>query len=140
MSARLYQINHDAGGHLWCGPAAVATVTGHPTSRVLETAKRLTGREAIKSMHVHEVCDTVRELGFPGSFTVSWRGSRPTFTQFRKGRSPRERRTPLILLISTHFVVLAGNRLVDSSYMDPIFATDYHHPRWRVHYSIEVRK
>lgn len=130
MSAKLYAIQHDVDRKLWCGPAAIAAVTGLPTSEVYEACDRVLGRQT-KRMSAHQVARALRALGHEARGVFLDR-PKPTFAKFRKIRSPEYRRRPLILLLTGHFVVLAGNRFVDSNNLDPILASDYWRQKKRV--------
>lgn len=141
MSARLYAIVHDLPGRLWCGPAAVAAVTGAPTSRIhaIIAAERATHGfrrgEGIKGTWPNELRLAMFALGY----RCIWHAGanvagtpRPTFAQFRRARAPELRDAALVVSLTGHFVALAGNRLVDNRYRDPIMASDYPHQRTRV--------
>jgi hypothetical protein len=135
---RLYQIQHDLPGRLWCGPAALSAATGKPTSVIVETLRKVTGRDRIMGLHTNEMVHALRMLGYARS---DWQHvTRTSFAQFRKSRASGLRAETLIVGTTTHFVVLAGNRLVDNRYRDPIWASDYHQPRARVSTYIIVRK
>lgn len=134
-SATLYQIQKDIPGHLWCGPAAIAAVTGRPVSEVIsavKTVRQLRGgsssvrEQPVKAMFASEVRCTLNHLGFQGSYSVPTpRDARPTFAGWRKSRTPEFRQQPLIVLVTGHFVCIAGNRLVDNTHVDPILASEY---------------
>jgi hypothetical protein len=145
MSARLYAIVHDLPGRLWCGPAAVAAVTGAPTSRVhaiieaWRIARRGYAGRGVRRTYAGELAYAVRELGFVATCYYA-SGDNPTFATFRRSRSLAMRRVAYIVLVTDHFVALAGNRLVDSVHRDPILASDWKHQRTRVREYIIVTK
>lgn len=143
MSARLYQIQKDIPGHLWCGPATIAAVTGRPVSEVVEWVrwireKRGAGfrRPAVKWMYASEVVRALQYLGFPDARCYACPDI--TFAQWRKKRTPEQRRRAEILLLTDHFVAVAGNRLVDNVHVDPILASAYSRQRALVRQAISL--
>ena len=132
MSARLYQIVKDVPGHLWCGPAAIAAITGEPVSKVLYAAKRVTTRESIRRMWCSEIVATLHELGRPRAETFGFVGPYPTLAQWRKTRDEELHVRPVIAFITGHFIAVAGNRVVDHEFTDPIYLSDHPNQRKRV--------
>lgn len=64
----LHPIVHDNRSHLWCGPAAIALVTGHPTSvihRLAHEWRHYAGkRKAVQGMGDPELEFIMHRLGF----------------------------------------------------------------------------
>lgn len=56
-----------AGRTAWCGPAAIAILTGVPHSRIIDMVRRGRGKgwraKPIKGMYAHEVIRVLRRLG-----------------------------------------------------------------------------
>jgi hypothetical protein len=140
---RLYAIQHDLPTILWCGPAAVAAVTGAPTSRIVEIIRANRGERdgrarAVTYTWPAELIHALHALGRDSYWTgMSMRGE-PTFAQFRKARTTQMRARALIVLVTGHFLVLAGNRFMDSRQREPILATQWSGQRRRVQGYITV--
>jgi hypothetical protein len=136
MKPKLRAVKHDADRRLWCGPAAIASVTGLKTSKVYPACDAVVGHNARK-MYQHQVAAVLRDLGFTAYSNVV-PNPRPTFTAFRRERQPHLRKTPLIVYVTGHFLVLQGNRVVDNKATSPILASESRSARRRVKGYIEL--
>jgi hypothetical protein len=125
-SHRLHPINHDKGGTLWCGPAALATVTGLPTSKVHAALQRVTGRRVIKGVTNTALNKAANLLGYklvkiwdvwvddPGGFKVK-RSFQPTLARFSKEfRAYYQGDVPVIVNVTGHYVTIHKRTFIDN--------------------------
>lgn len=140
----LYAINHDFRGHLWCGPAAIAAVTGEPTSRAVREIKAVRaayGNDAgpIKGTWPSEVARAIGRIRPTwGIEVVYFDRVRMTFSQWRNHRRRSDR--VYIVAITGHFLAVAGNKLMDDNNREWIPVSEYHKQRAIVRKVIQIRR
>lgn len=113
----------DLSGNRWCGPAAVAILTGRPSGDVARHMRRYTGRRQITTTSVREVSDALRCLGnlylteirnyedLPKLPSVDgFRAGRPTLAAVLRGRTAIERRQTWLVSAGNHWCVVSGRR------------------------------
>lgn len=129
----LYQINHDAKRKLWCGPAAIALVTGRPTSEIYAHADADAGR-TVQGMYNSELTRTLRRLGY--RVTLIWQvfgNGRMNLRQWAIANGRLAAGRPAILQVGNHYGVVIGRRYVDNQTRDPIALRDSDYLRSFVH-------
>lgn len=91
MKASLHPIIHDYEGKLWCGIAALASLSGRPTSEIKALIKQHIVRQRVMCMTDAEIRLIGRHLGlnivFHAQFTPE---NRPTLMSFMRGRRDPE--------------------------------------------------
>lgn len=123
----LYEIHHDNKSKLWCGPAAIAAVTGHPTSVITALLREIRGGP-VKGIHNYQLIDAMRRLGYAPKQQVSVSG-RCSLAEFARQQGALFATTPMIVQVTGHYVVLAGRRMVDSHTRRPVWISDAPHRR-----------
>lgn len=140
----LYQINHDYKATLWCGIAALATLTGRATSEcrdVIAAYRRARGnaRPKITGVFNSEMEHALQQFGFRPRMVARFRGpakTRPTFAKWLRTREGALKTGALLVLIRRHYVVVEGKRFVDNRHTDPLWIKDASGRRkrvWRVY-------
>lgn len=129
----LFKINHDHRSKLWCGPAAIAAVTGHPTSTIYRVVQANEKRNRIMGMFPGELNRAMHSLGYTGKDEMHPRGM--TLAQFAAAHSDKFAQHPMIVATTEHFVVLHGRRFVDNVTQDPVWIKDAPHRRARVEWA-----
>jgi len=136
----MLQINHDTHHKLWCGPAAIAAVTGLPTSTIYQVIRehRLAGGGGKRSgegiigwMLVSEVLHALDALG------VSCKSNRPRGTLKRFLSENRD--GTYIILAGKHFIAVENGNWTDQYTRNPAPISEIKRPKCRVHTAILVR-
>ena len=118
MSTKLHPIKHDLKTVLWCGPAALATISGQPTSVVREAIRQhvreRNGKPAvIKGLNWTPLIAAARTLGYELKFR-SIPGKRPTLAQWLRQNREHYRDTPYIVNVTGHYVTVCGRSFIDN--------------------------
>lgn len=115
----LHPINHDLPGALWCGPAAIAALTGFPTSLIHRLVKidREVGR-AVKGMYPGETWRVLRQLGYSLALEIR----RPGLTVRALVDESHRYGMPLLVMTSDHYLVLNEGLYVDNGTGWPVVA------------------
>ena len=92
----LYGMKRDVEGTAYCGPVAVAVITGKPLSRVLDTFRvvmhpRKKNPPRIKSTHEFHISQVLRRLGWKVTRTRNPWSKNDIFTQPTLAEWPRRR-------------------------------------------------
>lgn len=115
VPGRLHDVVNDTKSRAFCGPPAVATITGEPVSRVRD-AFRLVRHgagwteydraPAITGTRDYEVQRVLRLFGYVGS----WRriAGLPTLAAYLEGRTGVERTHPCVVHVTGHWVAVSG--------------------------------
>lgn len=115
VPGRLHDVVNDTKSRAFCGPTAVATITGEPVSRVRD-AFRLVRHGAgwteydrapsITGTRDYEVQRVLRLFGYVGS----WRriAGQPTIAGYLEGRTGVERTHPCVVHVTGHWVAVSG--------------------------------
>lgn len=115
----LYQIQHDNKSKLWCGPAAIAAVTGYPTSIITRMIRDVSGGPRVTGTSNRELLIVMRRLGYVMvDQLLGHRGQ--TLANFCRLNRAHFARRPMIVNLTNHYVVLAGRRFVDNMRPDPV--------------------
>lgn len=148
---KFHPINHDYRAGLWCGIAALATITGRPTSecRAAIIAARGDHRgfgtvHHVTGIHNWELRKAFTLLGYD---TLTCRThehlpmkERPTLAQFLRGRTIGLRAEMVVVCITGHYVTVKGRSFVDNFTREPINVKDAPHRRARVETAWMIRK
>lgn len=116
----LHPIQHDLPGALWCGPAAIAALTGFPTSLIHRLVKndREVGR-AVKGMYPGEAWRVLRQLGYSAAREYKPEGG-ATVLELARQAIDRDEALPLLVMTPDHFLVLHGALVVDNTTDGPV--------------------
>lgn len=137
----LYQINHDAAPRkLWCGPGAIALVTGRPTSEIYAHADAIAGHP-VKGMLFSEFFDTLKKCGYRQ--TLVWQvlgNGRMTLRQWAQANRHLTRGRPIVVHVGNHYGVVAGRRYVDNQTRDPVPLSESKYLRSYVRHAWSVER
>ncbi len=113
MTATLHPIVHDIeGAMLWCGPAAIAAITGQPTSVIHRLVKIDRGNtKAVRGMFHGELHRVMRRLGYEVHTCVIGCSRIEHFAQFNRAEFQDR---PMIAATADHYFVLFQDRFVDN--------------------------
>lgn len=127
---------HHVEGFAFCGPTAIAAITGQPLETVIAavtahrakhgTPRRLRNRGAVvRSMFASEIAPVCEALGWRAE---EHHGACMTFAQWQRVR----KQAPYVVLVTGHFVAVSGHWFVDTRYREPIPLTRAPYRRMRV--------
>lgn len=112
---RLHDVVNDTKSHAFCGPTAVAAITGEPVSRVRDAFRLVrygaswTSRRRsppIMGTSTHEIERALRLFGYAGIWhTVE---GLPTLAAWLEGREGFQRTHPCVVLVKRHVVAVSG--------------------------------
>lgn len=137
---KLHAIKHDLKTTLWCGPAALAAITGKPTSEIVAHAKRISGRRHIKGMSNWLLIKTAAALGvkleskyFSDAIERKY-GTKPTLARWCRENKALFANQPVIVNITGHYVTICGRTLIDNNHgVKPVSIKRAKFRRCRVH-------
>lgn len=122
------------GKNSYCGPAAIAALTGVTTDDAARELRAVSGRRAIKWCYTSELVAALERLGYRATETRV--GDNPTLARWLRERENRGVAT--IVLVTGHFVAVKGNKFADNRNPDPIFISKAPGRRRRVKYVLTV--
>ncbi|MBU2325896.1 MAG: hypothetical protein KJ755_00850 [Alphaproteobacteria bacterium] len=117
----LRDVVNDTKSRPFCGPMAVAAITGEPISRVRDAFRLVrygegwihyTRAPAIMGTLAHEVARVLRLFGFIGSWRLV--DDRPTLAAWLEARAGVERTHPLVVQVTGHWIALSGWEFCDT--------------------------
>lgn len=118
----LRDVENDTNVKIYCGPTAIAAVTGLPPSVVLDACRTARDGEdwpekhlhppRIKGINISVLGRALRILGYAGRWVEVC--DRPTLAAWLETRSPYERRLPCIVNVTRHYVAVAGYMFADT--------------------------
>lgn len=123
----------ERGHNGYCGPAAVAAITGLDTAESAALIRRATGRTRVRGLFSHELLRTLRLAGFavealppPDGESNRWwdvywpKAKQPTFGAWlRDSDLLRDRHRALVLSVGRHFIVVSGGHYIDNAAGSP---------------------
>lgn len=115
----LKPIIHDRATTLWCGPGALAILSGRPTSEIHRVLQGVTGRKTIKGLWTGELCKAADKLGITLTRTASIQHE-PTLAQWTRQNKALLASHTMLLQVSNHYVVVSGRQFVDNQNQTPI--------------------
>ena len=118
---KLHPIKHDLKTTLWCGPGALATITGLPTSYIMATLRHVTGRKTIKGVYPSELRKAGELLGFR-FFEVDpgYRGPRRSLARWTDENSHLLKAGAVVFNVSHHYVTVSGRMFNDNWTKTPV--------------------
>jgi hypothetical protein len=114
----LHPLVHDNPSKLWCGPAAIALVTGQPTSVIHRLAHEDRGApRGVKGMSPGELYRIIRRLGYEAVALSLPAGPAVTVRELMTDRG-LDQQYPAIVATIDHWFVIWRGRYWDNSYTD----------------------
>lgn len=111
----LHDVVNDTKSRAFCGPTAVASITGEKVSRVRDAYRlvrhgpgwpNLPRAPAIMRAPLSETEQVLRLFGYVGVWHEV--AGRPTLAAYLKGRTGVERTHPCVVLVTRHYVAVSG--------------------------------
>lgn len=139
--SKLHPIKNDIKTTLWCGPAALATITGRPVSECMQAIRdaRNWGRnKPIKGVSCWLLEQAAKRLGlrFEQVFTTfggeNVMRPRPTLAAWTRENKSKFADAPVLLIVTGHYVTVAGNSFNDNHTRTPVRLRRAPHRRKRV--------
>lgn len=111
---RLHPVKHDLKTTLWCGLAAISTITGRRTSLILRELKDGRGHNgAIKGVGPNELSRVLARSGYDLIRQEHYRpDERPTLCQWHRDRTLDQ--AVRVVIAGDHYIVVQGIRMFDS--------------------------
>jgi len=144
MALKIKNVKHkparDGRTNTWCGPAAVSAILGitaevaakrikafrvrNPFATRKGFSNRKNSAHGIGWAYTSEVLAVIQSSGYPGTINhndklVRWKrehGTRQTLAQWDANRAPADRLKLFLVVLSDHFIVVQGDKLVDNHY------------------------
>lgn len=123
MAAKLHPVRHDYRAKLWCGIAALATVTGRPTSECRAAIIATRGRsysevpQRVTGIYNGELRGAFALLGYEmaqiADYNITPMLRRPTLAQWLKTREHVSE--TVVINVTGHYLTVCGRRIIDNS-------------------------
>lgn len=111
-------------GRWYCGPFAIAAITGESFTEVRAVANRVVKRpdnKGITGMSEWRLCKTLQELGFWTKLNFKWLDNPGAKKIVFKEWLKKERDNSFYLVVLTgHFVVVKGDQFIDNHSKHPV--------------------
>ena len=133
----LKSVIHDNKSKLWCGPTALATLTGQPTSVIHRVIRDVSGKRKVTGTRVNHLIIAGLRLGI-GMTKYSVSG-KPTLAQWLRKNQALYAHSPVVITLTHHYVTVMGRRFVDSHTREPVFLRKAPHRRARVECYLTVK-
>jgi hypothetical protein len=124
------------GKNSYCGPAAVAALTGVTTTKAAEFIRTAYNRKAIRRVYPEELVHALKEMGYRATYSLV--SGKPTMAKWLRERE--DRNAANILFLTGHFVAVKGNKFVDNHTKEPVWISKAPGRRKRVLGVIEVER
>lgn len=132
----LHAITHDNRSKLWCGLAALATVTGRPTSECATLLRQIRGGKPVKGVHTFELRRAFEKLGYQVTHVPGRR--KITLAAWLRDYANAYQDHAVVVVVSNHFVAVEGRKFCDSHTKQPVFLKAAPWRRARVHDAFQV--
>lgn len=117
----------------WCGPTALAALTGLTYDAALDMIKRVTGQKVVKRVHRDTLKEALRRLGYRTRLIHDTMNNESvTLARFLRKRPPEHRIATILVRVTNHYVVVRGRKIVDNFTKEPVFLRAYPKRRKRV--------
>ena len=112
----------------YCGPAALAGMTGMNTGEAAALLRQVSGKPSIRGCHTKHMVLAIAHTGLEVVRQDFDKGKRPTINQWLK----RWNGTPVILVAGNHYWALNGDEYVDSFNRRPTPITQIRQPKAKI--------
>lgn len=114
---KLHPIKHDLKTVCWCGPGALATLTGHPTSYIMEVLRYVTRRQTVKGVSHTELIQAGELLGLRFWPQMT---RRRTLARWTAEQRDLLRAGAVVFNVSNHYVTVSGRMFNDNWTKTPV--------------------
>lgn len=112
---KLHPINHDLKTTLWCGPGALATISGQPTSVCMAALRDSTRREGpVKGVGTCHLVKAAARLGYRLVNISPTADYKPTMAAWTRENKPAFADNPVVLVVANHYVSVKGRSFNDN--------------------------
>lgn len=136
---KLHAINHDLKTTLWCGPAALAAISGLPTSHVMAVLRSVTGQQVVKGVTNWALKKAGEQLGFrfisqpiEGPEPSTPFRCLPTLARWTAENPQLLAAGAVIVNVTGHYVTVKGRSFIDNGTRKPVSLKKAPHRRARV--------
>lgn len=141
---KLHPINHDIKTTLWCGPGALATITGLPVSHVMAVLRHVTGRRTIKGVRHSDMFKAGAMLGLTflpqNVYSYVENHQLPTLARWTKIYQENLASAAFLVNVSQHYVTVSGRKFNDNWTKSPVALSKAPRRRARVRAAWKVVK
>lgn len=118
----LHPIKHDNKSQLWCGPAAIAAITGQPTSVITAMLREASGEPRITGVANAPALKVLGDLGYAVDMERHYigRDRRFSLNEVAGDFSAALEHMAALVVIPGHYVVLHAGKFIDNNYPAPI--------------------
>ncbi len=137
----LHSIKHNNASKMWCGPAAIAAVTGVDTKTITQIIRSVGNKSRVKGVSNDDLLRALKVLGYETTLVdkAAFRWERETLCRWKK-KNKAKLKTPVIVNVTGHYVVLHGDMFVDNHTKTPVRFSKAPHRRKLVKYAWSVKK
>jgi hypothetical protein len=120
MSAKLHPVKHDLKTVQWCGPTALAAISGQPTSVVHAAIKQCARHiKHVKGVSYGLLQNAGAALGYRLQYrdAANWGNAKrtwPTLAQWLRANKAIYAQTPVIVCVTGHYVTVCGRSFIDN--------------------------
>lgn len=112
---KLHPIVHDLKTTLWCGPGALATISGQPSSVCMAALRDTTRREgAIKGVGTWHLVKAAARLGYRLTSLTLPVHHKLTMAAWTRENAATFAQNPVVLVVANHFVTIKGRSFNDN--------------------------
>ena len=138
------KLQRNKGDNTYCGPAALALITGQPVSNATSAIRFITGQSAVRGVTQRDLLRSISMFGklpvvVPKNYV---RDTNPTLAYVLRSAGLRDRRPDTVFLITLtgHFIVLKGRKIYDNHNPEGVFLRKYQHRRKRVKAVFQIQE
>jgi hypothetical protein len=137
----LYEVSNSLDGKVYCGPMALAAITGLDTATIVaklkDNRRRVSGNPTIRGTRFGELAMVASEFGWSVEHIKTFIRNPPTLAGWAK---TRDRDTAYLIAVTGHWVALKGHWFCDTRTCGvPVRFTKAPHRRKRVESVFRVR-
>ena len=120
----------------WCGPTAIAALTGLTYDESSEAIRKFSRRRKVTGTTSWEVLSVLKKCGYTKQTTIRPRddeGKLLTFNQYLRRRGDLEKSNPILINAGHHWIVVLRNKAICSlTRSQPVKISEYKHKKVRV--------
>lgn len=133
----------------YCGPAALAAITGRHVDDVTATLRIVMGARPVRGTSKGAMVKALELMGYRSDLEYISRMAAiqkkfPTLAGWLRATGPKgdyaRSDAPYLVLVTGHWIVIKGRKLYDNRHLEGVFAGKYEHRRKRVQFAWVCRK
>lgn len=130
----------------YCGPAAMAAITGLNTGECAKIMREVSGKRSIRGLSVQHMIRSLNHVGIAVA-SVEYEGdpSRPEWERYKDRPTINQwlneyDESPVILVAGNHYWAISGDRYVDSWNRLPTPVSKIRQPKARVEHALWIMR